>query len=242
MRISRMRILFTPISGNAKTGPIPVSGSPSTTCPRTCPFAPKEGKPNGCYADYGPISWHWSRLDKKQTGIEWKEFLVKIKQLPRHTLWRHNQFGDLKKNRDESIDREALAQLTDANKDRRGFTYTHHVVLDEQGPKIAEKNRWAISEANKGGFAINLSGNNIGHADKLKALNIAPVVCVVPHDTPNTSFTPAGNKIIVCPNTYRKEITCAHCRLCAVSGRSVIIGFKAHGMGARHVEAIANAA
>ena len=64
-------ILYVDVSGNSKVGPIPVSGSASMTCPATCPFAPKDGKPNGCYAGYGPIAWSWRKLNNGVTGMEW---------------------------------------------------------------------------------------------------------------------------------------------------------------------------
>ena len=36
-------------SGNSKTGPIPTTGRPMTTCPQDCPFLPT-GEIGGCYA------------------------------------------------------------------------------------------------------------------------------------------------------------------------------------------------
>lgn len=225
-------ILFTAISGNAKTGPIPVSGSQANTCPSACPFSPKDGKPNGCYAAYGPISWHWKKLNNGKIGFEWNEFLGKIKALPRQTLWRHNQFGDLK-GENNSIDVNALKELVSANDRRKGFTYTHKPVLNNA------ENRNAVKQANEKGFTINLSGNNLDNADELKALGIAPVVTIVPLNSPNTLYTKAGNKVIVCPAQQKENVTCASCRLCQNNKRSVIIGFKAHGVGTKKVEAIA---
>lgn len=227
-------ILFTAISGNTKTGPIPVSGSEATTCPSACPFAPKDGKANGCYAAYGMIAIHWRRLNKGASGITWDEFLKKIQHLARHTLWRHNQFGDLA-GEGNSIDAKALKDLTNANKNRKGFTYTHKPVLDRQGAEAAG-NRVAIKLANENGFAVNLSANNVAHADELKKLEIGPVVTIVHADTPNVSFTPNGHKVIVCPSQQKEGVTCSSCKLCSVIHRSVIIGFKAHGSGAKYVE------
>lgn len=225
-------VMFTPVSGNAKTGPIPVSGSNGSTCPNACPF-----KKQGCYAKYGPISWHWRKLNGGKVGISWRDFLNAIQRLHRGTLWRHNQFGDLA-GAGNRIDAKALAELTAANRNKRGFTYTHKPVVSGAD---AANNRAAIQAANAGGFVVNLSGNSPEHADKLKALGIAPVVCVVPDGAGNTSFTPAGNKIVVCPAQSRENVTCATCRLCANQKRSVIVGFRPHGMGAKHVRHIAAA-
>jgi hypothetical protein len=226
-------ILFTAISSNAKTGPIPVSGSQAETCPSACPFSPKDGKPNGCYAAYGPISWHWKKLNNGVIGFQWNDFLKKIKDLPRNSLWRHNQFGDLQ-GKDNDIDAKALAELVEANKGRNGFTYTHKPVLNNLA------NRNAVENANKNGFTVNLSANNLDNADELKALKIAPVATIVPLNSPNVIFTKGGNKVIVCPAQTRDNINCAKCKLCQNSKRSVIIGFKAHGVGTKKVEAVSN--
>jgi len=227
-------IQFTRVSGNSKTGPIPVSGSPSDTCPPACPFAPKDGKPNGCYAAYGPISWQWAKLNKGKIGFEWSEFLTQIKRLARHTLWRHNQFGDLKGFGD-SIDTQALADLVKANKGRKGFTYTHKPVLARQGGSF-ESNASAVKTANALGFAVNLSANNMEHADELKSLDVGPVASVVPENTPNVFYTPKGNKGVICPAQQKEGVTCASCKLCSVIDRSIIVGFKAHGVGKKKVE------
>lgn len=228
-------ILFTAESKNIKTGPIPVSGSSSATCPSVCPF-----KKQGCYAKYGPISWHWQRVTEGKIGIVWKDFLNKVKALANNTLWRHNQFGDLA-GIGNKINVKQLGELVEANKGKRGFTYTHKPVIREAGVSILTlyTNRAAIRLANKNGFTVNLSGNNLAHADKLKALKIGPVVSVVSDDTPNTSYTPAGHKVIVCPAQQRDDVTCSTCKLCSVASRSVIIGFKPHGMGAKYVRKIA---
>src|SRR5207253_1314449 len=102
-----------------KTGPIPVSMSPRATCPISCPL-----RGNGCYAEYGPVSWHWNRLSNGETGIAWKAFLAEVRRLPKDTLWRHNVAGDLP-GRGDKINTRLLAELVEANRGKRGFTYTH---------------------------------------------------------------------------------------------------------------------
>jgi hypothetical protein len=127
-----------------------------------------------------------------------------------------------------------LKTLVDANKGRRGFTYTHKPCEEN------ENNRDAVREANKGGFTINLSGNSLSHADRLADLNIGPVVSIVPHGTANTFYTPAGRKGIVCPAQQRDDITCANCQLCSRVNRSVIVGFLPHGASKAKANAISN--
>ena len=74
-----------------------------------------------------------------------------------------------------------------------------------------------------------MSANTPEHADQLAALNIGPVVTVLPANQTENSYTPEGRKIVVCPATIRDDVSCATCKLCAVSNRTVIIGFPVHG-------------
>lgn len=216
------------VSGNAKTGPMPVSTSNSGTCPDACPL-----KLKGCYAKYGPTGMAWRNVDsgKAKQAVEWDRFVRQIKTLGKGTLWRHNQAGDLNGFNNE-IAVFDLIQLINANKGKRGFTYTHY-------PMDNLANMMAVKKANAEGFTINLSGNDVNHADKLKALDIAPVVVLMPRDAEKVSYTPAGNKVVVCPAENTNKVTCLKCGLCANSGRDYIIGFRAHGTAAKTVDLIA---
>ena len=227
-----MRITFTRKSGNKKTGPMPVSMTEERSCPKACPLYR-----NGCYARSWPLVKHWDDLSSGKTGIGWAEFIECIKELPRGILWRHNQAGDLPHTGDRAtIDARALSDLTDANSGARGFTYTHY------DPTIGD-NAKALADANTRGFTVNLSGNNLKHADKLAAINCGPVVTVLPAEVNGNQVikTPAGNNVVVCPATYRDDVTCASCGLCARANRKVIVGFPAHGTSARKASAIASA-
>lgn len=216
-------------SRNEKVGPIPVSTTEARTCPTSCPF-----KKNGCYADGGPLALFWGKVSKGDAGVSWGEFCGQIQALPEGQLWRHNQAGDLPSADGLEIDREALYSLVEANKGKRGFTYTHH------DPMVAN-NGFAINKANSEGFTVNLSGNNLAHADTLADLQIGPVVAVVPEDHPEQSMTPAGRKVVVCPEQTGKAKSCAECQLCQRVDRKVIVGFRAHGVSKRKAIAIARA-
>jgi hypothetical protein len=226
-----MKIHLTHISGNLKTGPIPVTTSGAETCPDACPF-----KRSGCYADSGPLAIHWSKVSAGERGDSLDILSKQIKSFPRGQVWRHNQAGDLP-GVGNAIDSEKLSQIVAANKGRRGFTYTHKPC--EGDSNQATSNRATVRFANREGFTINLSANNISHADKLVDLQAGPVVCVVPEATGNTFFTPQGRKGIVCPAQQRDDITCAACQLCQRVNRSVIIGFRPHGTSKKKAEAIA---
>jgi len=201
-------------SSNAKTGPIPVSTSSSDTCPKSC------GMYSACYAKSGPLGIHWRAIDQGGRGTALGTFLQSIKRLPNGQLWRHNQAGDLP-GKDESIDRLALDRLVDANKGKRGFTYTHKPMTRE--------NRQAVKHANRHGFTINLSADSPSQADRLAKLKVGPVVTVLPADVKENMRTPEGRLIVICPAVTHDSVTCAKCQLCAWKDREVVIGFPAHG-------------
>ncbi len=227
-------VLFTRISANQKTGPIPVSMSAKETCPDSCPL-----KHGGCYASGGPINLHWLRVSAGKVGIAWDAFLLQIRALPRAQLWRHNQAGDLP-GVNNAIDAKALAGLVSANQGRRGFTYTHKPVLNEQASKATvSANRKAIAEANANGFTVNLSADTLHEADAMAELAIGPVVVLLPASQTTNTVTPKGRKVIVCPATFREYTSCATCQLCQRGDRSVIVGFPAHGVSTKKADAIA---
>lgn len=200
-------------SNNAKVGPIPVSTSSAKTCPDECPL-----KVRGCYARTGPLSWHWRKVTLSQRGDSWRDFVTMIKALPAGQLWRHNQAGDLP-GEGSRINPTMMSALVEANHGKRGFTYTHK--------PLNRQNRAAIASANRNGFTVNLSADNLREADSLANAGIGPVVVTLPEGA-GPCRTPEGRKVIICPAQTR-DTTCAECKLCSVANRSVIVGFLAHG-------------
>ena len=234
-----MKFLITEKSANTKTGPIMVTTSPRSTCPSQCPF-----KASGCYAEGGPLRAIWTALDKGEAGERvqngrgslqvksLEDLLDAIRRQAPNALWRMNQAGDLPGEGDD-IDEQALGKIVAANLDRRGFTYTHK--------PMTEKNARVVGNANRWGFTINLSANNLADADRLADLNIGPVATVLPADQTTNTTTPKGRKVVVCPATQRDDVSCATCGLCARQ-REAIVGFPAHGAAKRKASAIAEAA
>jgi hypothetical protein len=236
-----LKYLITAVSKNAKTGPIMVTTSPRVSCPPACPFMK-----NGCYAESGPLAYLWSGLDNTASGDSFvngkgkvtvashRELLTAIRKLLPGSLWRHNQAGDLPGS-GNAIDAVALGEIVEANKGKRGFTYTHKPMT----PDTAQ----AVKDANAQGFTINLSANTLAHADELADLNIAPVAVVLPADHKGNTVTPAGRKVVQCPATLEGEayanVSCATCKLCSLQ-RDFIIGFPAHGGSKRKASAIAS--
>jgi hypothetical protein len=218
----------TPKSKNQKVGDILVTTSTALTCSDNCPW-----KCNGCYAEQGPLAIHFRAVTAGKRGGTWDEMCQKIASQPPGSKWRHNQAGDLAGEGDV-IDTAMLRQLVAANMGKRGWTYTHKPVLS--GPH-AESNKAAIAEANRLGFTINLSADSLADADAKADLMCGPVAVVLPSGTANTTYTPKGRKVVVCPAQRRDlEIACKDCMLCQQQ-RFVIVGFIPHGSGSKKVDA-----
>ena len=215
------------LKGNSKTA-IPTTTSSKATCPDSCPL-----KTSGCYAKYSFLGGFWNKLSngeiKNSGDFYW--LLHQIKGLQKGQLWRHNQAGDLP-HIDGRINSHMLTSLVKANKGKKGFTYTHHL------PELSY-NALEIYQANRKGFTINLSANNLDQADDYKRLTIGPVVLLLSADAEKVTYTPAGNKIVACPAENNDKINCGNCGLCYLVDRDYIIGFRAHGVGKKKVETIA---
>jgi hypothetical protein len=232
-----MIVSFTKTSGNSKTGPMPVTMTEQRSCPSVCPF--KDNKL--CYPYFSPLGFIWESLDtngfysglktRRSTPISWDELCEKISKLSKNQIWRHNTAGDLP-GENNKIDLKKLQQLVNSNKESKamGYTYTHKPV-GYNGQELI--NATSIYAANKNGFRINLSANSLEDADRLLDLNIAPVVVVIPTDSPKKMKTPKGRFIIACPAESGK-IQCNKCKLCAKNRKS-IIGFHAHGTKKKQV-------
>lgn len=202
-------------TGNKKLGYAATSTSPKSTCPDKCPLK-KTGK---CYGDQGPISWFWGKVDKGLLGDTWEVFLEKVKKLPAFLPYRHDQIGDLPGD-NNTLDVFMFTQLRQAVRHLAvKWTYTHK-------PLTKKAERQAIAESNAEGFIVNLSGNNLNHADSLYDLNIGPVVTIVPNFESMPKTTPKGRRLVPCPE-QTDGITCDKCQLCA-KPRKAIVAFAAH--------------
>lgn len=237
------KYVITEKSKNAKVGPIMVVTSPSSTCPSTCPLSG-----GGCYAKGGPLAAIWRGLDATEAGgtfangkgqVEVKGLDALIDAIKRQSgkLWRFNQAGDLP-GLGNAIDSSIMADLVIANHEAkaRGFTYTHKPV--GHNSRLERDNMAQVKRANERGFTVNLSADNLDHADELADLAIAPVAVVLPIDQTSNTTTPKGRKVVVCPATIRDDVTCATCGLCARQ-REAIVGFPAHGAAKRKADAVA---
>jgi hypothetical protein len=96
-------------------------------------------------------------------GGSWDELCAKVAALPKRTLWRYAQAGDLP-GADDAIDAQLLWQLVVANRGKRVIAFTHKPVLLDTA--TAARNRCIVAVANAAGFTINLSANNPAEADR----------------------------------------------------------------------------
>ena len=247
-----MAFHLTMKSRNPKVGRIGVTTSEADTCPHICPF--NHANKGGCYAENGPLKWHWDKVSRNERGTDWDTFIQDVKKIK--GKWRHNQAGDLPSKDRVNLDAEKCDQLSQASKGTEGFTYTHYDTLE------SKTNRAIIRDMNQNGFTVNLSANDLDHADKLSNLGIAPVATVLPTElerenkkvkgetiwleelqnyrkrTSNLATT-KGRKVVICPATYSDNITCKDCMLCQKRDRKVIVGFPAHGTGKKKASNVA---
>ncbi|HLY45992.1 MAG TPA: hypothetical protein VKQ73_10470 [Stellaceae bacterium] len=242
-----MKALFVAVSANAKTGPIPATITERASCWSGCALYE-----SGCYAFYGALGHFWKGVSDGTRGGSWDELCAKVAALPKRTLWRYAQAGDLP-GADDAIDAELLWQLVASNRGKRVIAFTHKPVLPDT--PTAHRNQSIIAAANAVGFTINLSANNPAEADALADLGIGPVVTILAHDYARRAVrrrsksrpdewvetvgewrdriaalprhTPAGRRIAICPATYT-DATCKSCGACTTQ-REAVIGFPAHG-------------
>jgi hypothetical protein len=249
-----MKVQFIAVSQNAKTGPIPASIVDRASCWPGCALYE-----NGCYAEAGALAKHWARVSCGLSGGSWSEFCAKIAALRSGRLWRYAQAGDLP-GYGVTIDGTLLAELVAANTGKNAIAFTHKPVLGDD--PVAVENRRLIAIAVKAEFTINLSADNLAHADRLAELGIAPIATVLARAYARRAvrlrfkrrrdqwaetisdwrdrtallprYTPAGRRIAICSATY-SAATCKSCGAC-VRVRDAVIGFPAHGAW-RRVEA-----
>lgn len=218
------------VSRNIKVGAIPVSTTDPDSCPNQCPM-----KGTDCYARFGPLGMHWSKIGEGGRGVVWSLFCKAIKKLPKRQAWRHNQAGDLPKDErlSENVDRidENMAtELSEASSHTRGWTYTHYDPLDSHNASIIKKLN------NRGGLTVNLSADSLNEADTYYNLKIAPVTVVMPKNASRRgNKTPGGLPIVICPAQTNDDIDCKQCMICEKRDRKFIVGFLAHGTASKRL-------
>jgi len=221
-----MQVAITIASGNSNTGPIPTTVTERASCSTACPFYD-----TGCYGKYHLQGVHWRKVSNHERGVSWDEFISKIRKFAPNSLWRHNVTGDLPHILGD-IDSPKVDTLVRANRGKKGFTYTHHVLNDH--------NLKVIQDANANGFTVNVSTESVEVADQVMSEHNIPAVAVIPSTESRRFFhTESGRKVVVCPAKIHKgKVNCSTCGLCQQSDREFIIAFPAHGTAKKAVDAI----
>jgi hypothetical protein len=143
------------ISHNPKTGPIAVTTHERSTCPDSCGL-----KNNGCYAELGPLAWHWQKVSEGTRGTDFSQFLRELKALPRKGKLRLAQAGDLPKSENGAIDRDKTIAIAKAVQHVETIAYTHHALNSELLETIAEARRYKL--------VINVSADSPVQAARIK--------------------------------------------------------------------------
>ena len=201
---------LTKVSSNKQTGSIPVSTSPKGSCNPDCPLSDK------CYAKKFHLNMHWDKVTSGKRGTDYHTFTNSIRKLPYGQLWRHNQAGDLHK------DVNYVDQLIDANRGRRGFTYTSWDYPTE-----------LFLHAKRQGFTINKSCYSASSAADAASRGIPAVFSGAPIEYKDvTAWTEYGVRFVVCPTKRNspaaKKVQCATCQLCHTRPDNTVIVFPLH--------------
>ena len=200
------------LSGNRKTGEMFVSTSSSDTCPDHCQHL----KLNTCYAKFSFLGMHWRWLDKGN-GSTWEDLCNIVKAIPDGELWRHNQAGDLPGSVN-GIDLRSILMLVEANRGKRGFTFTHK--------HKKKSDRTIIQYANAFGFTINISADSYVEAALYFNEGYPTTVTCAPDNIEPEVVR--GVRFITCPAVTHGR-SCVQCGLCYLKDRDFVIKFPSHG-------------
>ena len=258
---ARPNVYVRMTSANVTLGPlVAVTMVSSDSCPPNCPYRGTRGNGLGtkghtgpCYAETSKMVFGWKKVDSGEYGTTWEKALMYIERFPADTLGRWGDAGDCP-GADGFLDATAMDELTHAMRGQQWWGFTHYTVTERAGQALTRKafhNAIVIKKAIKRGFALNISCDSLAEADRARAMGF-PVAVVVPSDTRATVTTPNGLKVAMCPHKMNPDrVTCggsATTRACGStdsdgrpwclrSDRKFGIGFPAHGIQKRKVDA-----
>lgn len=212
-------------SSNRKTGPIPVTTAPASTCPASCPFRDGTcyagGADNPSFGTGGRLGAHWSKVSTGERGVPFNEHVLELAGLDVDRMRLH-QAGDLPA---DPNDAELLC--FGAGKGARwAWTYTHR------------KDAGLIGSINRNtNTCVNVSADDRDEAVTWHEYG-EPTTCVVPWADKVRTYR--GVRFVKCPAQWTDDVTCATCGgdngpLCARKDRDYIIAFEAHGKSERRM-------
>ena len=239
------RYLLIRRSEASKIGPIPATYATWDSCPIYC----KMKVHGGCYAICSRRITGSVRRARRQGRSIW-QLLPEIDEIPDGTPFRWGVAGDLPGN-GRWIESHALLALARSVSRLKAWAYTHYLtppsgmslrsyVGGNPAWSWGRHNLRAIREAQAAGLTVNLSADSPREADPLAELGVAPVATVLPRSATRKGSwrTPAGRRIRVCPASRDEWVTCSSCGFCARGEpERAIVGFPAHGLLWRHVDA-----
>lgn len=183
------------------------------TCPATCPLLNA-----GCYAQGGNVNLHQRDAYSLDDGAA---FLAGLSLMPPGATVRLHVSGDVML--DGALDEAYLSAMLDGARSRPDVTfygYTH-------AWRLIDRSRFAFPP----NFVLNASCD--GPADVAEARAAGwDTTTVVPSDG---GWKRQGDTV-VCPQ-QTAGLSCAECKLCMRSDRSLTVAFRAHGSGKKKVDA-----
>jgi hypothetical protein len=211
-------VVITPVSGNAKTGPIAVTGRDRTSCPLSCTFNPlNPDGVGGCYTS-GRIDAFYSKNKRDWSDGDAESRLAQA----RSDRLRDRVDGDVLT--DGEIDHGYLVSLTKAaiaSGMRWIWGYTHvPTVTADDVPD---------------GYTMNASCETV---DDIRAADARGLPSVLATDEIHHGDKVDGRPVIQCPATRSDKIDCSNCGgsagpICARPNREAIVLFPLHGSGKR---------
>ena len=209
-------------SGNAKTGPIPVTYRPERTCEPTCPLLRA-----GCYGT-GRIFASAERHAKTVTRDDVAATLRKAS--PTARFLRDRVVGDV-----VTVDAsgvvtfdlqyvETIGELA-ADAGLRAFGYSH------AWRRMSPADVAAVAAS---GYVLNASCETVGDVADAIALGLPATIA---NDDVAEGTIINDRRVVTCPAQTRDDVTCASCGLCARPERKSVVRFRIHGTARRKAAA-----
>lgn len=210
---------LTAASGNEKTGPIPTTSRPMTTCPDDCIFLPT-GSVGGCYGTGRLFGF----AERAASDISVDEAVSAIEEGGRRSAryLRDRVVGDVV-DPDGGVDMQYIVDVATVGR-RTGlvpFGYTH------AWRRMSAADVAAIAAT---GYVMNASCETT--ADVAHAVMLGMPATIVNDDLPEGTMI-AGKRVVTCPEQTHDGVTCASCGLCAKGERVAVIRFLVHGVAHR---------
>jgi len=206
-------VLVVAKTENRKTGKIPVTYRPMTTCPTDCPFLPT-GEHGGCYGTGRTFAHARNATTFTVEELTWR---LRLDKPVGAKYLRDRVVGDVVV--DGQVDREYIAGIAEASRgaDLVPFGYTHAWRMFTDAD---------IASFRLQGYVMNASCESVDGV--VAAIGRGLPVVLVSEDLPEGTMI-AGKRVVTCPHETH-GVKCADCGLCAKHERAAIVRFHPHGI------------